>query len=432
MMRRLAMLVLALGAGLLDPAASAQEVALTPNAFFGRGTPTFVYGTAGDDDADRRTRVQADLVRSMIFPKARLIPDTAIDVSKGPKGWPPNPVLYGGTHVNRVLAALGDALPFSMEAGKMQLGDWTFNGDEYRIITVVPGSTSHPAFLLYAGNGTPGVGEINGLRHGGNAILIGDRFGPLMTGTWARDPKGHPVARLGSKARRIEWRTTTLSDSGPPKIALTLHRPKQIPAREGEFEEYAACLRGVQRAAARIEVTTPVALSIYFYPDRRSKQSLTTKPGDGHADPISRTLHVLSPGKGRDRLLEQLVAHEATHVVGYDAWGPAGTPLLGEGLAVWAAGEYAGRRLETWRPLLPKKTPAVADLLGAGFRKLPEQQAYPLAGLLTGALIEMVGAGAFRTHLLPATATSWEAACESAGTTPSKVEAQLHTILDIK
>ena len=120
--------------------------------------------------------------------------------------------------------------------------------------------------------------------------------------------------------------------------------------------------------------------------------------------------------------LQSLLAHEATHVVSYYEWGPPGTPLLGEGLAVWVADDYGGRSLAEWRKAPPRKGAEVARLLGPAFRKLPERETYPLAGILTGVLLEMVGREAFRDHLYPATPATWPEACRAAGTTPAKVQ----------
>ncbi len=157
---------------------AAQAPSSTPNDFFKRGTPTFIVGTAGGEQADRAIRAQAGMVRDLLFPGANLIEDSAVDVGKGPPAWPANPVLYGGPHVNHVLAKLVASLPFRMERGKMALGDQVFAGDEYRLITLVPSRAAdkegpgHPEFLLYAGTGTPGVAEINGVGNvGGDPIL---------------------------------------------------------------------------------------------------------------------------------------------------------------------------------------------------------------------------------------------------------------------
>ena len=55
----------------------------------------------------------------MLFPRAPVVEDKAIDVAKGIDGWPLNPVLFGGPHVNTVLARLASSLPFAMERGKL-------------------------------------------------------------------------------------------------------------------------------------------------------------------------------------------------------------------------------------------------------------------------------------------------------------------------
>ncbi len=146
--------------------------------------------------------------------------------------------------------------------------------------------------------------------------------------------------------------------------------------------------------------------------------SLTGRAGDGWAVPSSRALHVLAVAP---RALEALVAHEATHVLGYFAWGPVRTPLLGEGLAVWAAGGYGGVSLDDWKRRFPTP-PAVATLLGPEFLRMPEAEKYPPAGVLVETAIKLVGAAAVREQLLPANAASWDDACRAAGTTAEALE----------
>lgn len=123
--------------------------------------------------------------------------------------------MYGGAHVNHVLGTLGASLPFRMERGKLTVGEQVFEGTEYRLITLVPARAAdqdgpgHPEFLLYAGTGTPGVAEINGVGNvGGDPILIADSFGRLLAGSW-RKASGGTVAPVFTqpRARRIAWRT---------------------------------------------------------------------------------------------------------------------------------------------------------------------------------------------------------------------------------
>jgi hypothetical protein len=185
------------------------------------------------------------------------------------------------------------------------------------------------------------------------------------------------------------------------------------PADEGEKAEDAAIAAGLEKVAAVLGKGG--VREVHLYPDRGSKRTITLNGGDGHADPNSGTLHILPFAAPA---LTALVAHEATHIVAYERWGPAGTPLMAEGLAVFVAGSYGGR------PLSPPgdAAPAFDDLL-RGFRRLPEGRTYPPAGLFVGALIRTLGEEKVRDHLYPATPETWAAACGAAGTTPEKVEA---------
>lgn len=422
---------------LLPGSLAAQSPSATPNEFFDRGTPTFVVGTAGDDLVGRAIRAQAGLIRDLLFPTAQIIADSAVDTAKGPAAWPANPVLYGGPHVNQVLAKLGASLPFQMERGKLTLGDQVFAGDEYRLIAVVPARAAdpdrpgYPAFLLYAGNGSPGVAEINAVRHGGESFLVADAFGRLLAGSWQLTPGGTmaPVF-AGPRARRIAWRIIDreFKTSSPSRtIMVHLGFPQPLPPNQDEEPVIQACLRGLAQAARKLGGTGSRDLTIYIYPDRGSIASLTGQRGDGYAVVEARVLHVLraDPAAGG---LEKLLAHEGTHAFAYETWGPAGTSFLGEGLAVWASGAYGGVSLDDWKRRMPQPVLPVQDLLGKSFRQMPENQSYPLAGIFVEVTIEKLGVAKMRRHLYGATASTWKAACQEAGTTAEELESAFRAV----
>jgi len=409
----------------------AQDSKTVPNHFFAGRKPTFVVGTLGDDACDRKIRAQVDLIRGMIFPDAPVVEDVSIDLAKGLAAWPEDPVLYGGPHVNAIVKSLAARMPIRIGPGKIVLGAETFEGDEFRIITVVPGRAAEggkpafPPFLLYAGAGTPGVAEINGIRHGGDALLLADRFGVLAVGTYETDAAGTVEPKILKRGRRLPWRDDRPVELRPPEpCPLVVSRLVLAPAEHArERLENAACLRGLERARTGLSLEDPVTVLVHIYPDRGSKRTLTGDPGDGRADVESRSLHVLRADPKEGGPLESLIAHEATHILAYHGWGAAGTPLFGEGLAVWVAGNYGGRTLEQWKARLPAEVPKVEKLLGPAFRRLPEATTYPLAGLLTETLIEAVGRDRYCDHLYPATPRTFAEACKAAGTTPEKVEA---------
>ncbi len=399
------------------PAARADEPA-NPNELFAAGTPTFVLGTAGDARADAEIEAQARSIRDLLFPAATCVADTSIDPAKGPEAWPKNPVLYGGPHVNALLSRLSTSLPFEMAPGRLRIGDRTFEGDEYRLIALIPARPNddqgpgHPAFVLYAGAGTPGTANINAVRHGSDPIVIGDRFGPLVAGKWTAGSGGRLEASFEAERPRIRWRATEVSP------ALRVERPGVVKPTAAEQAENEACLRALERVKKMLNLAEIAPLTIHVYPDHNSKQSLTLG-GDGHADVASRTLHVVAFDAAKEGPLEGLVAHEATHVLATDAFGMPGSALLGEGLAVWVAGRYGGKTLAAHRGSLAPLAP-VADLLGR--HGLEESVAYPAGGLLVEALVALVGLEKTTKHLLPATAATWEEACTCAGTTTEEVE----------
>lgn len=171
-------------------------------------------------------------------------------------------------------------------------------------------------------------------------------------------------------------------------------------------------------------------LEVLVYPDRGSIRSLTGKALDGHADPISRTLHVVVYDAAEGGPLESLVSHEATHVLAAARLGPAGSPLFGEGLAVWVSGEYGGKSLDQWRRELAEPIPSADELLGPRFRALPEATSYPLGGLLVEMLVKEVGREPVLRTLYGAGAFEWRQACERAGTSPQRVELALRAALE--
>jgi hypothetical protein len=383
-------------AGLLVALPAAADP--TPNDFLRAGAPTFVVGTRGDALSDRVIAGQVELVRGALFPDAKVVADTTIDVARGPEGWPPRPAIYGGPHVHATLAALAPVLPFSLGPGRLAIGDRVFEGPGVALVAVVPARAAdargpgHPELLVFAGTGTPGVAEINSGLRGDRQVTVADAFGPLATGTWTS---------LSPPARRIEWRG-----------AGGVFFPAMLPPAAGEDATAEACARGVATARRKLAQGRAPEISIYVYPDARSKQSLTGRGGDGHAVAYAHAVHVL--GGVPPAALEALVAHEATHVLAAAAWGIAGSPLLGEGLAVWVAGGYAGVPLATWRERLGAHGVA-AELLGPAFRKLPEAEAYPRGGLLVEDAVKEVGLAKVREHLYPATAATWVSACKKAG-----------------
>jgi hypothetical protein len=113
-------------------------------------------------------------------------------------------VLYGGPHVNEVAR---DSRPACRSSSRRLAAGEVFEGDAIRLIAAVPPGDAkrHAGLVIYAGTGTPGVTEINAVRHGGDPILVADAFGRLVSGRWVMKD-GRLSAELGERARRIAWR----------------------------------------------------------------------------------------------------------------------------------------------------------------------------------------------------------------------------------
>lgn len=391
------------------------SAATTPEAFLTAGTPTFVVGTLGDDAADRGIAGQVALMRGLMFPTTRVVTDASALAQ-----WPEHPVVYGGPHVNALVASIIPCLPFHLTPGKLEIGGQTLTGDDYVLITVVPAHAKdatcagHPEFLLYAGTGTPGIAEINAVTTD-QAITVADGFGPVTGGHYDGG-----AAVLDPLASRSGWSRVAVQRSG---VAVTIALPAGV---DNTGPAVDAALRGVDAVVAKLALTGKLAMTLYVHADHRDKQAATGNGGDGHAVAYARALHVV--GDVAPDGLEHLVTHEATHVLASQAWGQPASPLFGEGLAVWVAGGYAGKTLADYNQQFDR-TGKIVDLLGPAFRQLPEANAYPAAGLIVDALIGAVGLDAFRDHLYGANALDWDAACTAAGTTPDQLQAAVDALL---
>ncbi|NUO53032.1 MAG: hypothetical protein HOV80_29650 [Polyangiaceae bacterium] len=416
-------------------AAARPKGPTTPNEFYAAGTPTFVVGTAGDERSDRAIRTHVEWIRATFFPDAQIVDERSIDTTKGPAGWPKNPVLYGGPHVNWVLRSIGSQLPFSMKAGELELGlDEMDDEGDLAMVTVVParGPTmlgpGYPSFLLYAGTGTPGIEEINAIGGGTAALFVADAFGQFIVGDWVLDSLGIAKPRF-----KIAHEREALEHDGPKPVTATLEGAAPSPKGKGstvtmmsfggnleaeQAPQREAIMRGLATAVKKLGVLEPTPITVFLYPNSEKKKKMTRNAGDGHAVPFARTLHVVSV---EPKALERLVAHEGTHILAAKAWGPAGSGLWGEGLAVWVAGGYQGVPLEEWKTKITKKS-SVETLLGKAFFSMPEEEKYPQAGLFAAAAIKAVGIEKVRDHLYGANSLSWADACKQAGTTPEKLQ----------
>ncbi len=406
------------------PAEDATNVA----SFLGSGVPTFVLGTTGADAADRGVAAQVRFLRGLLFPTAPIVLDTSFDASKGAAEWPATPVLYGGAHLNATLAALGGELPFKVTAGRLEIAGRVYEGDEYRLIAVVPSAApseagpGHPNFLLYAGAGTPGVTEINAVRDYGFGFVVADRFGRLDMGRFVRNEDG-VRAEVTESARRLVWRDQPL-EVGDDLGTIIVHRLQLEAVDANDAPENEACLRGLRASARKLGVASVDGLELYIYPDRRSKKLLCWSEGDGNADISSSTLHVLPFDAGEGGPMERLIQHEATHILASRAFGTPGSALWGEGLAVWAAGGYGGQPLTSFDGVRLPRQASLEAMLGARFSQVPEGTSYPLAGRIVQDLIEVHGLATFLERFYPSTPSELEATCDALGTSAAAIEAK--------
>lgn len=414
---------------------SSPRDATSASEFLSGGSPTFIVGTSGDDLADRGVRRQVEFVRNLLFTDAPILDDVDVDVSKGVDAWPTRPVLYGGAHLHADVAALVNCLPLRVDAGRIEVGGNVYEGDEYRLIALVPAQAEtdvcpgSPQFLWYAGAGTPGVTEINATPDGGFGWVVIDRFGLRDAGSWDQ-VDGAWRARLDHRSLRKPWRRAEVAGDGEDRAPVAnVFRLESVARSEAEPDQDAAVTRGVAHAVRQLGMQSAAPLDVYLYPSEAVKASIT-RAGDGHADVASRSLHALLVDPRPGGPLESLVAHEAVHLLATEAFGVPGSALWGEGLAVWASGQYGGRSLESWRLSPPKLELGVTAFAGTAFFRHPERVTYPLAGMLVGDLVREHGLTAFLEHLYPAGPNEIDDACDALSIDTADLNALLRRYRD--
>lgn len=407
-----------------------------------KGPSTFIVGTSGDERSDQSIAAQAALFRSMALTDATIVNDSSIDVAAGPSAWPKNPVVYGGAHVNSVIAELTPTLPIQVGDGRLAIGAdtgdgryvvgaETLTGDDLALMAVIPARAAdssgpgYPEFVWYAGTGTPGIGEINAASRGLEQVLVVDRFAPLRVGRWIGRGAEPDALTMRAIPRGQTWQTEvrTLTGYGGGKAGkISLHTPAKTPLGPDRSAILDAAMRGLSRTVRRLHIEEPADVHAYLYASEADKQAATGKGGDGHAVVYARTLHMVA---GSDAGFESLAGHEGAHVLLYEAWGQPGSALLAEGVAVWAAGSYGGAPLAELLRTASAGHPPVTELLGGGFRRMPEAEAYALAATLVDVLIEAVGIEGVAEHLWSADGETWAAKLATAGTSAEAIEAAL-------
>jgi hypothetical protein len=255
---------------------------------------------------------------------------------------------------------------------------------------------------------------------------VGDAFGALIRGDWRQDGSAgavRPVFRVSQEREDLEHNTSTSVTLKGTKASsqVELWSIRSGPGTD-DAPFRAAVLRGLEASVAKLGIESPPKIEVFLYPSHTIKAKLTGNKGDGHAVPYARALHMVKFSPEPGGALERLAAHEATHVLAHEAWGPPGSAFVGEGLAVWVAGTYGGTPLDAWKTKLKQHAP-VKELLGPSFFRVPEAESYPQAGLFVATAVREIGLAKVRDHLYAATPAGWEAACTAAGTTGAKLEA---------
>lgn len=165
---------------------------------------------------------------------------------------------------------------------------------------------------------------------------------------------------------------------------IVLRSAKDHP-HAAEMKAYANRLtQAKDEICRRLELEFPETITVFLYKDLDQGRLLTGGTLD-FADPAQRRVH---------QRWESFIGHEMVHVIAHTTLQNAGTPLLGEGIAVWLNGQPEEAHHRRAAEIQAQgKLPAVADLV-QGLRE--QDRAYPAAGSFCGFLIETHGLEVFK------------------------------------
>lgn len=388
---------------------SSEAAPRVPNDLYRSEPLTFVTGTMGDNTSDRIVASQVSFIRSTYFPRSAVIADTSLAGAYS-VDWPDNPVVYGGGHVNRLVSAVDSCLPLRVKSNLIRIGDLQLDGPEFQLIALVSerdGDCGHPAFLLLAGSGEPGIAEINNIRHGVNQVEIADRFGGWIWGHW--EGAGEEIRFVADGQRpRIEWSEETLrgGEPGTSGNGAMVCYPAIIPPWNDVERVHGAITKGLAKAGEQLGVHA-AAVRVYVYPDPKSMESLTGKKADAWVSVPAQSIHItIREQFDLDRVADT-ITHEAAHLYAFLSAGHPVSPLMGEGLAVWVSGQYGGMSLDEHATQLDFDKEQLIRMLSVDFRNYPESATYPLAGLMVGQLVDEFGLEAVLRDYYGTFPTEW-------------------------
>ncbi len=176
--------------------------------------------------------------------------------------------------------------------------------------------------------------------------------------------------------------------------------------------------RNVSDVAALLGVPDEGTFHYWKLPDNATKGRLTGDAGNAHTDGTTNIWSIWPVDR-----------HEIVHVLSR-SWGPAGSALLGEGLAVWASGTWQGANVRAYaKKLVAEKTWIPLDRIveSGAFRKAPDLQTYAIGGALVEWVIETRGRDVLRRAFpLVKDAASFE---QALGLSPAKADEALRAWL---
>lgn len=296
-----------------------------------------------------------------------------------------NLAIVGSPASNPLLAELAGELPVWFEDDGFWFGGhhYTEHGHGVTLLARSPWDAG-AWLLLFAGNSGDAVYSLMTVPTGGDGFVT-------TRGGWTEMQRGDLCEddRFYADYADDAWPGWEAWTAQLAETATDTHVFRYPPGSDAEAA-VVDWLPG-QRAAALADTVAllevePLDLPVtaYLYPDNDTKGEVTGESGNAHANPLNREVHeVLSAD------VMAATGHEDVHVVQWARIGWTDHALLGEGMAVWAGGEWWGEPLDDWAETYAAQgeVPALADLVDA-FRSTDDGVSYPLAGHFVAFLAE--------------------------------------------
>ena len=293
-----------------------------------------------------------------------------------------------------LLAELDGLLPARFEDDRFTFGGYRYEepGNGVALIAPNPYDADHYV-LVYAGNSFEGLYSLFTVSTGGTDYVTTRGRGTVQqSGSFCHDTWGWVGGRWDEDLRADweEWTATLepLAYAEGSEILVEYRFQPGSEAADAVVDLLAVRADDYHHVLDTMELTPLDAPIVsYLYPDNATKGEITGNEGNAHANDLNYEVHEVW-GDG----VYASTGHEDVHVIAWYRIGPAGSALLGEGLAVGMGGQWWGEPLDVWADTYDAsgEIPPLRDLID-NFWANEDGITYPLAGHFTLFLLDTWG-----------------------------------------